>query len=269
MKYKISLSAEKIDQDLIRMFDGVGMIRSEYILRKNKMYITKIEMQKIVRDYVEGVAKSFAPKDVWYRTIEMSVNDINKLEGVDKKLYEVDFMAGSRGIRRSLKYPRTFKKELSIISDLSKNYTNLHILLPFIFDVKELKATKKILDELNYKNKVGIMAEIPSTILCLDDFCKAGIDNITVGLNDLTEFTLASARDQRIYTENRNHPAVIKMISSVSEIGKKYQIETVLGGDINKTMVELAKELNFDAISVFSKDINYIKGDLIKSANKN
>ena len=134
--------------------------------------------------------------------------------------------------------------------------------------IKELKVTKKILDALNYKNKVGIMAEIPSTILCLDDFCKAGIDNITVGLNDLTEFTLASARDHRIYTENRNHPAVIKMISSVSKTGEKYRVETVLGGDINKTMVELAKELNFDAISVFSKDIPCIVGNLLKNANK-
>lgn len=247
------MSADDIPRELVPYFSGVGMIRSEYFLKKHKMYITKPEMQEVIRGYVETAASLFNPHDVWYRTIELPANWINKLYGVDHIQYEEDFMAGTRGIRRSLLYPEAFKIELNIISRLSERYKNLHLLLPFVHDVKELDRTKEILREVGYKNKIGIMAEIPSTILCLETFCESGVDNITVGLNDLTEFTLASARDLEIY--DRTHPAVVTMLSRVIEVGKKYGVETVLGGDISKEMNKIGEQLDFDAITVFLKDI--------------
>lgn len=261
-KYKLSLSAENVPRELIPYFSGVGMIRSEYFLKKHGIYTTKPEMQEIITNYVEAATKLFSPHDVWYRTIELPVNWINELDGVDHIIYEDDFMAGSRGIRRSLLYPETFKIELNIISRLSEKYKNLHLLLPFVHDVKELNSTKQLLREVGYKNKIGIMAEIPSAILCLETFCESGIDNITVGLNDLTEFTLASARDLEIY--DRAHPAVINMLSRAVEVGKKYKVETVLGGDIDKEMNKIGKQLGFDAITVFLKDVPNISDDLKK-----
>lgn len=209
-------------------------------------------MQEIISDYVETAASLFNPHNVWYRTIDMPTNWINELYGVDHIMHEDDFMAGTRGIRRSLLYPETFKIELNIVSKLAKKCRNLHLLLPFVHDVKELDTTRELLKQVGYKNKIGIMAEIPATVLCLEMFCESGIDNITVGLNDLTEFTLASARDLEIY--DRSHHAVLKMLSRVVEVGKKYRVETVLGGDISKDMFKIGKQLGFDAITVFLKD---------------
>lgn len=265
LKYKLSLSAEDPPKDLAAFFSGVGMIRGEYLLKKHQMYITKPEMQRATAAYIEQAAQLFDPYDVWYRTIELPVNTINQLDGVDFILHEDDIYAGTRGIRRSLRYPETFKIELNIISALSQRHKNLHILLPFIHDVKELDMTKQILADVGYNSKVGIMAEIPSAILCLESFCERGIDNITVGLNDLTEFTLASARDSATY--NRAHPAVVKLLIEVVEIGRKHGVETVLAGDISKGMNDIGRKLGFDAISVFVKDIPNILQDLLKESD--
>lgn len=259
-KYKLSLSAEDVPRDLVPFFFGVGMIRGEYLLKKHRMYITRPEMQEITADYVAQAAQLFEPHDVWYRTIELPVTTINQLDGVDFVLHEDDIFAGTRGIRRSLRYPETFKIELDIVSKLSKRHRNLHILLPFIHEVKELDMAKQLLREVGYNSKIGIMAEIPAAILCLEAFCDNGIDNITVGLNDLAEFTLASARDSATY--NRAHPAVVKLLSAAVETGRKHGIETVLAGDISKEMASIGKQLGFDAISVFVKDIPNILQDL-------
>ena len=264
-KYKLSLSAEDPPKDLVAFFSGVGMIRGEYLLRKNQMYITKPDMQCVTEAYIEQTTQLFAPHDVWYRTIELPVNAINQLDGVDFVLHEDDIFAGTRGIRRSLRYPETFKIELDIVSRLSQKYGNLHILLPFVHDVKELDMAKRILAKVGYNNKIGVMAEIPSTILCFEAFCQRGIDNITVGLNDLTEFTLASARDSATY--NRAHPAVVRLLAEVVEIGRKHGIETVLAGDISREMNDIGKRLGFDAISVFVKDIPNILQDLPKESD--
>ncbi|MDI6642072.1 MAG: hypothetical protein QME68_07165, partial [Elusimicrobiota bacterium] len=253
IRYKLSLSAEDIPKELVPYFSGVGMIRAEYFLKKHRMYITKPELQKIITDYVKAAANLFSPHDVWYRTIELPVNWINDLNGVDHIMHEDDFMAGTRGIRRSLLYPETFKIELSLVSRLSEKHRNLHLLLPFVYDVKELDMAKRLLREVGYKNKIGMMAEIPAAVLCLETFCDSGIDNITVGLNDLTEFTLASARKLGIY--DSSHPAVLKMVAHVSEVGKKYGVETVLGGNISKEMSRIGEQLGFDAITVFLKDV--------------
>jgi len=257
MKFKISLSAEDPKIFPKKIFKGVGMIRGEYLVKKYGMYVTKPKMQSIIRNYIIAAAEYFEPYDVWYRTIELPTHSINELEGVDHKIEEKTPMEGLRGVRRCLKYPKTFIKELRIASDLSQRYQNVHILFPFLYDVSELEKIKCALKKIGYKNKIGIMTEIPSTILCLDKFCKNGVDNITIGLNDLTEFTLGSDRFLDIY--NRNHPAVRKLISMARDMGKDYSIETVLGGDIDKKTFMYAKSLRFDAITLFSKDIKIIK----------
>ena len=256
MKIKISLSGENPLNFSKKEFKGVGMIRSEYLLKKYNKYIAEKEMQDILSDYVKLSAEHFEPHDVWYRTIELPTNWINKLEGVDYIVNEKTPMEGLRGIRRGLKYPKIFKMELKLISELCDIYSNIQILFPFVYDIEELKEVKRFLKEVDYKNKIGIMAEIPSTIICLDEFCEEGLDNITVGLNDLTEFTLGCARELDIY--DRNHSAVRRMVSRVRSVGKDYPIETVLSGKIDEQMFNYAQLLEFDAISLFSKDIKLL-----------
>ncbi len=127
----------------------------------------------------------------------------------------------------------------------------------------ELRNAKRIIRDVGFRNRIGMMAEIPAAILTLEDFCEEGTDFITAGLNDLTSFTLATPRDSPMY--DRTHPAVEKLLERVVDVGRRRGVETVLGGDINTRMNEMGKKLGFDSITVFVKDIPNVMPDLTKN----
>jgi len=251
---KVSLSGEECRQEYSQLFSGVGLIRGEYQLRKNMMWITMPEMQKIAKDYIEKILKTFSGKDVWYRTIEVPTSWVNVFDGGDHIINEYDTVIGLRGIRRALAFPEAFLLELEMLADLSKRYPNLNVVFPFIHDISELKEAKTYLKQVGFKAKVGIMAEIPSTILCLDEFLEEGVDSVIIGLNDLTALTLGSLRNLPIYSNT--HPAVVKLMAMAIKKAKGYAVEMVVAGRHNPKSIENAEKLGFDAVSIFVPDIS-------------
>ncbi len=251
---KISLSAEECKPDYPQFFSGVGLIRGEYQLRKNLMWITMPEMQKIEKNYIETILKTFAGKDVWYRTIEVPTSWVNVFDGGDHIINERDTVIGLRGIRRALAFPEAFLIELELLADLSKRYPNLNLVFPFVHDVHELRKAKGYLKQVHFNGKVGMMAEIPSTILCLEEFIHEGVDSFIIGLNDLTSLTLGSLRTLPIYSNT--HPAVVKLMSMAVEKARGHGIEMVVAGRHNPKSVENAEKLGFDAVSIFVPDIS-------------
>lgn len=243
MKYKLGLSAEPITDTIDDRLVGVGMIRSEYLCRAIKEYITTEACQKYVRDYVSRVCKLFHPNEVWYRTTDLVVPEINLLKGADAVFEEKHYLHGSRGVRRAMKYLDTFTSELGNIADIAKDHNNLNILFPYINDPHDLEVIIEILRKVNFPGKYGIMAEIPSTILLLDKFADLGISNITIGVNDLTSLTLGIPRGRE---SDHTHPAVIKLIDLANSVGKKYNIPVSVGGYVSNKLESICKSIGVD-----------------------
>jgi signal transduction protein with GAF and PtsI domain len=253
---KISLSGEDCKEHYPRFFSGVGLIRSEYLIRKQMMWITAPEIQEIEKKYIENILTVFSGKEVWYRTIEVPTSWVNVLDGCDHVINERnDTVIGLRGIRRSLAFPETFMIEVSMLADLSRKYNNLNIIFPFVHDVSELKKAKEYLKYTGFNGKVGIMAEIPSTVLCLDEFLDEGVSKVVVGLNDLTSLTLGSKRSLSIY--RNTHRAVVKLMEMAREKTSKYGVNIVLAGKHNPESIANADKLGFDAVTIFVPDIPF------------
>jgi phosphoenolpyruvate-protein kinase (PTS system EI component) len=260
MKFKVSFSGEHPEKKFAEQFSGVGLIRGEYPIKKHKMWIAKPEMQAIMRDYVASIADLFKGRDVWYRTIELPTNRVNVLSGCDHFVEEaMDTSVGLRGIRRALQFPETFMTELRVISEVAETRPNLNIIFPFVHDISEFRRAKSYLKQTKFKGKIGMMAEIPSTVLLLDEFLKDGVDCITIGLNDLTSFTLAAERKLPIY--NNTHPAVFSLMKLAMEKAKPFEVEMVVAGKHNKGSVENAEKLGFDAVTVFIPDMKDALGN--------
>ena len=249
MRYQLGLNAEIADTKLLKDFSGVGMIRSEYIFRFYDQYITLESCRKKVYDYLEDLCKS-TKEQIWYRISDLIVDEVNVLEGCDRIIEEHDYILGLRGIRRGLRFTDTFKLEMEIISRLSNKYSNLNILISYIKDVDEFYECKCILDALGFKNKIGIMAEIPSVLFCLEDFIEAGVSNVTIGLNDLTSLVLGTYRTSGYH--DINHKSVIEVIRFCKNICSKYKIPLSVAGILNKEFLR-----NCDAIGVDFAIINY------------
>ena len=263
MKYKLGLSAEPITNTIDSRLVGVGMIRSEYLCRVCKEYITTKTCQQFVRDYVSNVCKLFYPNEVWYRTTELVVPEINLLKGADDIFEEKHYLLGTRGIRRAMRYIETFTLELENLSAVSKEHDNLNVLFPYIYDPKELEVSLEVLNKVKFSGKYGIMAEIPSTILLLDKFAEQGISNITVGVNDLTSLTLGTFRGE--YSDH-THPAVIKLIELANTIGQKFNIPVSVGGYVSLELKCICEKIGIDSLvvhySALSEVLNIPKAKL-------
>jgi pyruvate,water dikinase len=111
---------------------------------------------------------------------------------------------------------QTFK---NLIDD---GYTNIGIMLPLVQHQDEVRRAKEFIVEVGIdfeKVDVGIMIEIPASALIIDDLIAEGIDFVSFGTNDLTQYTLAVDRNNENVANlyNEQHPAVLKLIRYVIE----------------------------------------------------
>ena len=96
---------------------------------------------------------------------------------------------------------------------------------------EELKEAKRIASEVNFPSNVkfGIMVETPAAVQLINELCEVGIDFVSLGTNDLTQYTLALDRNngevQDLYDEM--NPAVLNSIAYVLRRCKKYGFQLI------------------------------------------
>ena len=206
--------------------DGVGLLRTEHLMLTSGIHPGKFiadgkedELIDTIADNVQIVADAFYPKPVWYRTLDAPTDEFITLEGGENEPREHNPMLGWRGIRRELDQPEILKCEFKAIKKLhEKGYTNIGIMIPLSQSPEELVKAKALCSEIGFEPhrdvEFGMMVEIPAAAIMIDEYIKVGIDFVSLGTNDLTQYTLAVDRNNEFvakhYTEE--HPAVMKLI---------------------------------------------------------
>lgn len=245
MKKYLSLRRDKLDKYDLE-FDGVGLLKGNH--KDMKHHINHESELKVTSEYVKDICDKFHPKPVWYRTNDASTTFINKLGG--EHFEELNAHYGLRGIRRAIACPETFKKEIQMINSIRDEYDNLNIVLSFVNDVNQYRTASIMAREFGYNGRIGIMAELPSAVLTLDEFIDEGVDYIVFGMNDLSESTEGLSRKNKttklIYRDG-TYKAVRKMLDTVNF---SRNAEFVLSGDINQGIIEKFKDYPFDAVAV-------------------
>ncbi|KXA91735.1 hypothetical protein AKJ57_00165 [candidate division MSBL1 archaeon SCGC-AAA259A05] len=236
---KVNISLPDIAEDVAQetQADGVGLLRAEHMLLTIGKHPRKLmeeggeeRMMEEFSDGIRTVAETFSPKSVWYRTLDLKTAEFKNMEGGEEEPDEPNPMIGWRGVRRFVDpdYPaeqETFKVELKAIKKVvDEGYDNIGVMLPMAQHPEELRRFKRVAREVGLEPhediEVGIMIEVPAAALIIDEFIEEGIDFVSFGTNDLTQFTLAVDRDNeriaKLYDER--HPAVQRLIREV--IGK-------------------------------------------------
>jgi pyruvate, water dikinase len=264
--------------------DGVGLLRTEHMMLTSgvhpKKFITDGREDELVKLLVENILKvvdAFYPRPVWYRTLDAPTDEFKTLDGGEDEPYEHNPMLGWRGIRRELDEPEILKAEFKAIKKLhEQGYTNVGIMIPLVQHPDELKQAKKIAEEVGLKPQknieFGIMVETPAAALIIEDFIDVGIDFVSFGTNDLTQYTLAIDRNNEhvagLYTEG--HPAVLKLIERVivkcNEAGVKTSI-CGQAGSIPK-IVEKLVELGIDSVSANTDAVAEVRKTVARGEQK-
>jgi len=103
--------------------------------------------------------------------------------------------------------------------------------------------------------------------VCIDDICDEGIDFISFGTNDLTQFTLAIDRgeDEVQYLYNEAHPAVLAQMAKVIQACNEKNVQSSICGQAGSRpeIAEFLFKQGIDSISV-NADAAYDISNLIK-----
>jgi pyruvate,water dikinase len=245
--------------------DGVGLLRTEHMMLATGVHPKKFisegredELVKVLVENVFKVADAFYPKTVWYRTLDAPTDEFKSLKGGEDDPYEHNPMLGWRGIRRELDEPEILKAEFKAIKKLhEQGYTNIGIMIPLVQHPDELKQAKKIAREVGLKPQknieFGIMVETPAAALIIEDFIAEGLDFVSFGTNDLTQYTLAIDRNNEnvadLFTEQ--HPAILKLLERVIKECNKAGVKTSICGQAGSipSVVEKLVELGITSVS--------------------
>ncbi|HRZ85264.1 MAG TPA: phosphoenolpyruvate synthase [Candidatus Paceibacterota bacterium] len=261
--------------------EAVGLLRLEGIIAESGKHPIKFLKENKLQDYTkiieEGVEKiSEYFKEVWIRASDIRTDEFRNLEGAPKN-FELNPMLGMHGIRFSLKNPSIFKAELQAIKNCAeKNKEKIFgIMFPQIISVEEVISAKKVIEnmKMNMKNiKVGIMVETPAACVVIKDLLKQKLDFISLGTNDLTQYTLAIDRGNEDvqYLYNETNPAVLNLIKRVLRSCEEMGVESSICGQAgsNKEMVKFLIQNNISSISV-NADAAYDISKLISEIEEN
>lgn len=262
-KVKVNLAFAQRLQEIASKADGVGLLRIEHMIAQFGVHPAKLlkrggqeEYTKILIDGIRPIAKAFNPKPVWVRTLDARSDEFRNLEGGEEEPQEDNPMLGWHGIRRSLDEPELLKSEFHAIKKMNEEgLTNLHIMLPFVISVEELRRAKEIAHEarLPATAKIGIMVETPASVMIIEDLCKEGISFASFGTNDLTQLTLGIDRNNARLARFSSsfHPAVLRSMKQVIDVCNRYGVETSICGESGSSpeMARILVEYGIKSVS--------------------
>ncbi len=243
----------------LKHVDGVGLLRAEFMMAAIGTHPKKLihdGKKKIFVDtmatHLETFCRAFYPRPVVYRASDFKTNEYRELVGGrDYEPIEPNPMLGFRGAFRYMSDPELFRLELEAIQKVreGKNLKNLWLMLPFVRTVNELIIVKKIISKFGiYRSesfKLWMMVEIPSNVILLEDFIKAGIDGVSIGSNDLTMLILGTDRDNNEVAQefDERDPAALWAFEKVITTAKKYGVTSSMCGQAPSMYPDLVEKL--------------------------
>ncbi|HIQ03886.1 MAG TPA: phosphoenolpyruvate synthase [Desulfurococcales archaeon] len=264
---------EMIDKYIDLPFDGIGLMRIEFIISDwigyHPMYLVETGKPELFVDKLaEGIARvaqAVYPRPVVVRFSDFKTNEYRGLKGGEKyEPEERNPMIGWRGVSRYISpgYEPGFRLELKAIRKVREEYglKNVWVMLPFVRTTWEVERILKIMEEEGLRRsrdfKVWIMAEVPSVIFLADEFSKL-VDGFSIGSNDLTQLILGADRDSAIlgrlgYFDERD-PAVKRAIAHLIRVAHAHGATVSICGQapsVYPEFTEFLVRLGIDSISV-------------------
>jgi phosphotransferase system enzyme I (PtsI) len=195
--------------------EGVGLFRTEFLFLDAQTAPT-VEDQEA--QYVE-LLKHFPGKKVVVRALDA---------GADKPLsflndaHEENPALGLRGLRALRAKTGILHDQLQALKNAQdQTDADLWVMAPMVADASETRWFVEYGKELGL-HTVGVMAEVPSLAVVADQVAELS-DFVSIGTNDLTQYTLAADRMLGTVAGYQDpwHPAVLRLVKLLGDAGAK------------------------------------------------
>ena len=266
-KVDVCANAEFIEEmDAIRDSgaEQVGLFRTEFLHLEDP----DGSEDWLAECYTKAV-KAMAPGEIIFRTLDIGGDKVDPHASGEP---EPNPFLGWRGIRVSLGRQDLFRKQLRALLRAAC-HGRAGIMFPMVCGVEEVRAARALLDQcaselmaeglkIPEDIQIGAMIEIPSAAMSAD-LIAAEVDFLSLGTNDLIQYTLAVDRlNERVADLYQpTHIAVLRLIQMTVEAGKKAGIRVCICGEMaaDIELTPLLVGLGLSELSVASSQVARIK----------
>ena len=252
---------------------GIGLFRTEFMYLQG----TPPDEESQYAEFVTAI-ESLQGHPLTIRTLDL---------GADKFANTIDFEQAPRGtnpalglraIRLCLRDTDRFKGQLRAILRAS-SHGPVRCLIPMLTSVSEIVTVRSLLDEaraeLDQKGlaydpdmSLGGMIEVPAAAMALADLGRH-LDFISVGTNDLLQYTLAADRvdEQVAHLYDMQHPGIIRLLKHIFREADTLGIPAAVCGEVagDRRFTRLLLSLGLREFSMYPGRLLEVKQVILKT----
>lgn len=255
----------EVDHCIDRGADGVGLYRTEFLY----LGVEKEPDEDVHFQAYSRVVQTMGSRPVTIRTFDLGADKVAHLPDPED---ERNPFLGLRSIRLALRNLPMFRTQLRAALRASA-LGNVQIMFPLVATLMELRQAKMVLAdvmedldenglEFNRDMAIGMMVEVPAAVMMIDNFVEE-VDFLSIGTNDLIQYTLAVDRSNKdvVGLYNAADPAVLKLIATTIEAADNKSIPVNMCGQMsgNSTYTMLLLGMGLRQFSVAPSAIPEIK----------
>jgi phosphoenolpyruvate-protein phosphotransferase len=195
--------------------EGVGLFRSEFLFLDRADAPGRAEQVEAYR----AVFAAFPGRKVVVRTLDA---------GADKPLpfltaaAEENPALGVRGLRTARRRPEVLDEQLAAIAEAAAaEKADVQVMAPMVATLDEARDVVARCRAVGLAS-AGIMIETPAAAVRADDLLAA-VDFVSIGTNDLTQYTMAADRmiGELADLNDPWQPAVLRLVADVCRAGRR------------------------------------------------
>jgi len=229
------------EQCLSRGCDGIGLYRTEFL------YLTT-PREPSEEDHFAAyaaVVRTMGGRPVTIRTLDLGADKLATLAAPEE---ERNPCLGLRSIRLSLRQLPLFRTQLRAVLRASA-LGDVRVMFPLISTIAELRQARLVLADVmedlaehgiafNPRMPVGMMVETPAAVMMLDAFVKE-VDFVSIGTNDLIQYTLAVDRGNKDVADlyNACDPAVLRLLRRSLDVANEAGVPANMCGQMSGSVV--------------------------------
>jgi phosphotransferase system enzyme I (PtsI) len=212
---------EEIDAARAHGAEGVGLLRTEFFITGHTTLPTEDEQAR----YFARAGQAFPGHPVVIRSYDLGGD---KFPAAFQAPYEANPFLGWRAIRVCLDHPDLFRGQIRAVLRAAAD-AQIHLMIPLVTRLAEVERTREIVAEEGVRLgkegvraatavPVGVMMETPAAAVLADRFA-AEADFLSVGTNDLTQYTLVVDRGNARLADRFTplDPSVLRLLKQIAD----------------------------------------------------
>ncbi|MBN1308731.1 MAG: phosphoenolpyruvate--protein phosphotransferase [Chitinispirillaceae bacterium] len=239
--------------------DGIGLVRTEYLLSNRK----EMPSEQIQYKYYRSILEKANKKPCVIRLMDIGGDKIPKFFDMP---FEFNPFMGWRAIRIFLEQRDLFETQVAAIIRAGEKH-DYAIMIPMVTTLQEWLDAKAVIASVAAKlsmkmPRCGVLFEVPLAILEMETFMKE-IDFASIGTNDLIQYLSAADRNNAKvnYLYNPVEPAFIRIVRNAIKCANDNGMPLSICGEMagNWMHTALLVGLGLRRFSVIPRTIPIIK----------